>query len=183
MLVSSSVCVLEALDGMWAQYHSLLSISTGSFQSSQQVISHIVRYFSCTMFYGITCSYILQYQSLYTHPSFQSPPLLPLLSSLSSPTSSPAGVSATSVLLYSVGFIFAVVVFPIGLIMWMLSCGRVFSDGSEVYSQKCFCSPHNSTSECAHSMYTVFIYLRAGIFHNQLTSQNLLFDLFKKILS
>ena len=79
-----------------------------------------------------------------------SPPLslfLPLSSSSSS-TSSPAGLSGTNVLLYSFGFIFSVVVFPIGLVLWMLSCCGVFSEESDDSSHTSYSSPHNNTSEC-----------------------------------
>ena len=69
--------------------------------------------------------------------------------SLSSSTSPPAGLSCiyTNVLLYLFGFIFSVVVFPIGLVLWMLSCCRVFSEESDDFSCTCYSSPHNSTSE------------------------------------
>ena len=59
----------------------------------------------------------------------------------------PAGLSGTNVLLYLFGFIFSVVVFPIGLVLWMLSCCRVFSDENDDSSRTCYSSPHNSTSE------------------------------------
>ena len=84
------------------------------------------------------------------------------LSSSSSSVSSPAGLSGTNVLLYSFGFIFSVVVFPIGLVLWMLSCCGVFSEESDDSSHTCYSSSHKSTSECMQ--YSVFLYLELVFF-------------------
>ena len=148
--------VLESLVGTWAQYQILLSISTGSFQSLQQVmcISH-AQYLIVSSTVAWIC--IAVFHSLHTPlhqfniPVFTlSPPLCLFLSlsTSSSSISSPAGHSRTNVLLYSFGFIFSVVVFPIGLVLWMLSCCGVFSEESDDCSHTSYSPPHNSTSEC-----------------------------------
>ena len=84
------------------------------------------------------------------------------LSTSSSSISYPAGHSRTNVLRYSFGFIFSVVVFPIGLVLWMLSYCGVFSEGSDDSSHTSYSSPHNSTSECMQ--HSVFLYLELVFF-------------------
>ena len=113
----------------------------------------------------------MQYSTLHT-PLYQfnipvftlSPPLSLYLSlsTSSSSISSPAGHSRTNVLRYSFGFIFSVVVFPIGLVLWMLSCCGVFSEESDDSSHTIYSSPHNSTSECMK--HSVFLYLELVFF-------------------
>ena len=88
---------------------------------------------------------------------------IPHFHSLSSSTSYTAGMSGTNVLLYSFGFIFSVVLFPIGLVLWMLSCCKVFIEESDDSSHTCYSSPNNSTSESICN--TVFLVSRAGIFN------------------
>ena len=111
------------------------------------------------------------FEFLHTHllqfniPLFTlSPPLslsLPFSSSSSS-ICSPAGLSVTNVLLYSFGFIFSVVVFPIGVVLWILSYCGVFNEDSDDSSHTSYSSPHNSTSECMP--YSVFLYLELVFF-------------------
>ena len=132
-------------------------------------------YFTCTMSYCVYyCSMDLYCSiplSTHTSPSIQyscihslsSSVSIPLsLSSSSSSISSPAGLSCTNVLLYSFGFIFSVIVFPIGLVLWMLSCCGVFSEDSDDSSHTSYSSPHNSTSECMQ--YSVILYLELVFF-------------------
>ena len=93
-----------------------------------------------------------------------SPPLslfIPLSSSSSS-ICSPAGLSLTNVLLYSFGFIFSVVVFPIGVVLWILSYCGVFSENGDVSLHTSYSTPHNSTSKCMQ--YSVFLYLELVFF-------------------
>ena len=114
-------------------------------------------YFTCTISYCVMyCSMDMHCSipiTTHTSPltsifSYSLSLVLCLYSSLSLPsTSSPAGLSGTNVLLYLFGFIFSVVVFPIGLLLWMLSCCSVFSEDSDDSSRTCYSSPHNSTSE------------------------------------
>ena len=123
----------------------MLSISTGSFQPSHQVLCMCHFYNILTVFHSfiyVHCSISI---SLDTPCPFISISFIFTLSPLPPPP--PAGLSGTNVLLYSFGFIFSVVVFPIGLVLWMLSCCRVFSQESDDSSRTCYSSPHNSTSE------------------------------------
>ena len=81
-------------------------------------------------------SYLLHFYHFKFIPFIICHPPLPLqLLSLS-------GLSGANVLLYSFGFIVSVVVFPIGIVLWFLSCCKVFRKESDDSSY-----PHNSTSE------------------------------------
>ena len=122
------------------------------------IVSCTVAWICTTVFQSLHTPLLsLQYSPTHSlSSSLSTPP------SLSSSTSSPAGLSGTNVLLYLFGFIFSVVVFPIGLVLWMLSCCRVFSEESDDSSRTCYSSPHNSKSECMQ--YIVFLCLELVFF-------------------
>ena len=119
VLIRYLISVLGVYICTLLEYQSSLSIYTGSFQSLQQVMcTSLVQCPIVSSTVELHCSVQLStyiFKSIFPYSLSSSPllsVLLPFSSSFSS-LSSPAGLSCTNVQLYSFGFIFSMVIFPL----------------------------------------------------------------------